>query len=309
MLKILTTSGLSNKIEEIISEAKDYIVLVTPYLRMTQSLMGRLIQADEKNIKILILYGKNEISDEQKESFKKLSNCNLYFLKDLHAKCYLNESCGIISSLNLYEYSQINNWDLGVYYDTEDTRQQDQLYKEIDLMFDNAVVKIEKFPRIKMVKKSIAERFTPYLNEYFKTDKFKYSKIFDEFSNNYQESIKAISFPTEQINIELLNHITRVDFTVNLTEQQTEVFVSRSKLKEFEDEYRVYHNKPGTISLYISLFHREKWYTYTDKFKFEYLTKSIIKMNNYIMKIIDEIINYHQSNNIVNVEPNKKIAS
>jgi len=309
VLKILTTSGLSNQIEEIISEAKEFIVLITPYLKMTQSLMGRLANADENNIKIMILYGKNEISDEQKESFKKLNNCNLYFLKDLHAKCYLNEHRGIISSLNLYEYSQVNNWELGVYYDAEDIRQREQLYKEIDLMFDNAVVKIEKFTRLKMVKKSIAERFTPYLNEHFKTDKFEYSKVFDELSNNYQESIKAISFPTEHINIELLNHITRVDFTVNLSEQQTKIFSSRLKLEKFEDEYRVYHNKPGTISLYISLFHREKWFTYTDKFKFEYLTQSIEKMNDYLLKIIDEIINLHENNNITDIESNKKIAS
>lgn len=110
MLKILSTSGSSYKIEEIISEAKEFIVLVTPYLKITQSLMSRLVQTDENNVKIIILYGKNDITPELKESFRRLNNCNLYFLKALHAKCYYNESFGIISSLNLHEYSQVINW-------------------------------------------------------------------------------------------------------------------------------------------------------------------------------------------------------
>ena len=34
---------------------------------------------------------------------------HLYFSKNLHAKCYLNEKKMIITSMNLYEFSQVNN--------------------------------------------------------------------------------------------------------------------------------------------------------------------------------------------------------
>lgn len=36
------------------------------------------------------------------------------FCKNLHAKCYLNEETCIITSLNLYEFSQVNNNEMGV---------------------------------------------------------------------------------------------------------------------------------------------------------------------------------------------------
>ena len=48
-------------------------------------------------------------------------------IADLHAKCYLNEELCIITSLNLYEFSQINNNEMGVLI----RRSEDaELYKE-----------------------------------------------------------------------------------------------------------------------------------------------------------------------------------
>src|SRR5690606_2667480 len=36
------------------------------------------------------------------------------FCKNLHAKCYLNEELCIVTSLNLYEISQVNNNEMGI---------------------------------------------------------------------------------------------------------------------------------------------------------------------------------------------------
>ena len=35
-------------------------------------------------------------------------------IKNPHAKLYMNEEFAVISSMNLYEYSQVNNGELGV---------------------------------------------------------------------------------------------------------------------------------------------------------------------------------------------------
>ncbi len=37
------------------------------------------------------------------------------FCENLHAKCYLNEGEAILTSMNLYEFSQVNNHEMGVY--------------------------------------------------------------------------------------------------------------------------------------------------------------------------------------------------
>ena len=49
------------------------------------------------------------------------------FCKNLHAKCYMNEEMCIITSLNLYEFSQVNNNEMGILIQ----RSEDgQLYKD-----------------------------------------------------------------------------------------------------------------------------------------------------------------------------------
>ena len=49
------------------------------------------------------------------------------FCKNLHAKCYMSEDSCIITSLNLYEFSQVNNNEMGVLM----TRESDQeMYRD-----------------------------------------------------------------------------------------------------------------------------------------------------------------------------------
>jgi phosphatidylserine/phosphatidylglycerophosphate/cardiolipin synthase-like enzyme len=49
------------------------------------------------------------------------------FCKNLHAKCYMNEEMCIVTSLNLYEFSQVNNNEMGILIQrAEDS----QLYKD-----------------------------------------------------------------------------------------------------------------------------------------------------------------------------------
>jgi phosphatidylserine/phosphatidylglycerophosphate/cardiolipin synthase-like enzyme len=49
------------------------------------------------------------------------------FCKNLHAKCYMNEEMCIITSLNLYEFSQVNNNEMGILIQRSD---DSQLYKD-----------------------------------------------------------------------------------------------------------------------------------------------------------------------------------
>ena len=45
---------------------------------------------------------------------QQLNYVRISFCKNLHAKCYLNEESCIVSSLNLYEFSQVNNNEMGI---------------------------------------------------------------------------------------------------------------------------------------------------------------------------------------------------
>jgi len=50
------------------------------------------------------------------------------FHKDLHAKCYFNEKEAIVTSMNLYMFSQQNNVEMGIYLTKE---KDEELYKQV----------------------------------------------------------------------------------------------------------------------------------------------------------------------------------
>jgi phosphatidylserine/phosphatidylglycerophosphate/cardiolipin synthase-like enzyme len=61
-----------------------------------------------------------------------LSECGtLKNRNNLHAKCYISENEAIISSLNLYEYSQVNNDEMGIL-----VKSNHEMYKDI---WDDAI--------------------------------------------------------------------------------------------------------------------------------------------------------------------------
>ena len=73
-------------------------------------------------------------SNEQKEKLRSL-NIKMFIRENLHAKCYLNESTAIITSMNLYQHSQENNIELGVRIQKEeDAGLYDEIYKEVQLI-------------------------------------------------------------------------------------------------------------------------------------------------------------------------------
>ena len=71
---------------------------------------------------------KNELQPDENNWLKSMSSIRTSFCRDLHAKCYLNESEAIITSMNLYEFSQVNNHEMGIYIDKN---VDPELYKDI----------------------------------------------------------------------------------------------------------------------------------------------------------------------------------
>jgi hypothetical protein len=114
MAEFLTTSGTSYHIENIIIEAKSKLVLISPYLQISKTFYERLKDAANKNVSIKIIYGKDELKPNERNSLAELKNLELYYFDNLHAKCYFNESRMVITSMNMYEFSEKNNREMGV---------------------------------------------------------------------------------------------------------------------------------------------------------------------------------------------------
>jgi phosphatidylserine/phosphatidylglycerophosphate/cardiolipin synthase-like enzyme len=78
-------------------------------------------------IDVRIVYGKSELQPQEIEWLRGLTYIRTSFCKNLHAKCYMNENMCIVTSLNLYEFSQVNNNEMGVLIQRAD---DGQLYKD-----------------------------------------------------------------------------------------------------------------------------------------------------------------------------------
>jgi hypothetical protein len=120
MARFLTTAGTVAAFEQLIRNSKRELIVITPFLKLSNNSFGRLKQAADDGKLIELVYGKDELREEEHRKLRELSNLRLYFLKDLHAKCYSNESEVIVSSLNLYEFSEQNNREMSVLLSSSD---------------------------------------------------------------------------------------------------------------------------------------------------------------------------------------------
>ncbi len=114
MVKFLTTSGSTSAIEQVMRQASKNLILITPYVKFSSLFIKRLAEAIERGVKVTFVYGKDYMNEADFRGLTSLPNITLYYNEDLHAKCYYNERQMIITSMNLHEYSQYNNWEMGV---------------------------------------------------------------------------------------------------------------------------------------------------------------------------------------------------
>jgi len=122
MSKFLTGKELEEAIYNIIWETEQQLVIVSPFIKL-DDYFKELFDKHQNNPKIhlVVVFGKNEkevkrsLSKADFDYFKKFLNISIIYVSNLHAKYYGNEKKGVITSINLYDYSFINNIEFGVY--------------------------------------------------------------------------------------------------------------------------------------------------------------------------------------------------
>ena len=127
MAKFLTTTGTNYHLEELIKGASDRLILISPFLKLNDRMKELLADKNRLKIDVRIVYGKSELQPQEIEWLRGLTYIRTSFCKNLHAKCYMNEEMCIITSLNLYEFSQVNNNEMGILIQRSD---DGQLYKD-----------------------------------------------------------------------------------------------------------------------------------------------------------------------------------
>jgi len=150
MAKFLDTTGVSYHLQQLINKANEKLILISPYLKINERIKESLEDKNRLKIDIRVVYGKNELQPDENNWLKSQTSIRSSFCKDLHAKCYLNENEAIITSMNLYEFSQVNNNEMGIYVTKEsDPTLYSEIYEEVKRLIrisDELIVSVEKAP-------------------------------------------------------------------------------------------------------------------------------------------------------------------
>ncbi|MGE4402899.1 MAG: phospholipase D family protein [Desulfobulbus sp.] len=181
MPKFLNTSATNYYLEDLIKNARERLVLISPFLKLNDRIKELLEDKDRMKIDIRIVYGKSELQPEEINWLKELTFVRTSFCKNLHAKCYLNEESCIITSLNLYEFSQVNNNEMGVFISRdEDSNVYKDAYDE-----SQRIIRISDEIRISLEKIKQAE------NEYADTEEQEEQNIEKLTSSKIAKQLKV----------------------------------------------------------------------------------------------------------------------
>lgn len=121
MSKFKSGSALNAQLEELIKNADDFLWLISPYIKLHQRIKAQLnLKKSIPSLKVVVVFGKgedgsNKLCYEDAAFLKEFPNIEIRYEKNLHAKYYATEDGGLITSMNLYDYSQNNNLECGVW--------------------------------------------------------------------------------------------------------------------------------------------------------------------------------------------------
>lgn len=150
MAKFLNTSATNYFLEELIKGATDRLILISPFLKLNDRMKELLSDKNRLKIDVRIVYGKSELQPQEIEWLRGMTFVRTSFCKNLHAKCYLNESMCIVTSLNLYEFSQVNNNEMGILIQrAEDAQLYKDAYDEAQRIIrisDEVRISLERVP-------------------------------------------------------------------------------------------------------------------------------------------------------------------
>ena len=84
MAKFLDTTGVSYYLQLMMGEAKEKLLLISPYLKINDRMKQSLEDLDRLKIDVRVIYGKNDLEPSEQNWLKSLRN-----VRTLYAKIYM----------------------------------------------------------------------------------------------------------------------------------------------------------------------------------------------------------------------------
>lgn len=214
MAKFLKGNQLNSELEKLFESAENSIILISPYIKLHDRYKSSLLtKIHNHDLEITVLFGKNEedmsksMKQEDFNFFKQFPNIEILFENRLHAKYYANEVKAILTSMNLYGFSQNNNIEAGILMEKPlkwrlggDNNLDDDSWEYFGTVLEQAELLFERRPIYE--KKNILSS-TKYINSKITIDKLSdffnnktYSKVFKKNArkNEKADTISRIGY-------------------------------------------------------------------------------------------------------------------
>ena len=175
MAKFLNTTGVSYHLEELIKNTKDRLILISPYLQFHKRVKDHLENLNVQKRDIRIIYRENKLQVAESNWLESQIGIRTSLCNSLHAKCYINENEAIVTSMNLYSFSQQNNDEMGIHVTKEkDPDLYNDIYQEVQrLLTISEEIRIS----VKKVDKEIEKQSEKTVLEIVKTKDNSKSKL------------------------------------------------------------------------------------------------------------------------------------
>ncbi len=85
MAKFLDTTGVSHELAQIIKGAKEKLILISPYLQISDRFREMLEDQDRMKLEIRIIYKENKLQPQENNWLKSLKYVRTSVCKNLHA--------------------------------------------------------------------------------------------------------------------------------------------------------------------------------------------------------------------------------
>ncbi len=139
MIKFLETEEISACIKRIIKNAEKTLIIVSPYLKIRPRLKSYFEEAVSRNVQVIFVYRSGTFHQDDETWFQQLGKGAIRIEnKDLHAKCYINDSEAVVTSMNFYEYSQDHNYEMGFLLDRNEAMFE-QVEKSVGTIINHAI--------------------------------------------------------------------------------------------------------------------------------------------------------------------------
>lgn len=288
MATFLNRKGIKDSLIEIFKEAQRELIIIVPYIKLSDHTYSLLLEADSRGIEMTIIYKENKILPAELEKINKLNNVNLFCHPDIHTKCYCNESKMIIGSMNLYEYSEKYNREMAVLLERDDEfdifdddafddalDEINSIVKSANLEKKSSKTKVNGFQlEILRPEEDVVRLAAKYLNKYFDNKKFTVSSDIEIYCKDFSDNIDVIIDYDTMTGVNLESgefRIHRASFKLNWNKEmnkkihyafKNEFILSNKGIPHFRLFWDTYHS---CLTLYRDWKNQPKWNDLTNE--------------------------------------------